>query len=108
MQLGISSWPPVWVSKYLCTTPSSVVSHHVLETTPWFSSQHGVLSADLLEKLGWRLEAWKLILKDKDQWTMHGWKLQIQEWKSGCKPGTSVASWMAQKPTQTMACPFFW
>ena len=36
--LGIFSWPRVWVSKYLCGTPSSVISHHVLETPPWFSS----------------------------------------------------------------------
>ena len=47
-----------------------MISHHVLETTPWFSSQQGVLSADLLEKLGLRLEAWKLMLKD--QWNMGG------------------------------------
>ena len=70
MQIRIFSWPPAWVSKCLCTKPSSVISHHVLETTPWFSSQQGVLSADLLEKLGLRLEAWKLMLKD--QWTMGG------------------------------------
>ena len=70
MQIRFCSWPPAWVSKCLCTTPSAVISHHVLETTPWFSSQQGVLSADLLEKLGLRLEAWKLMLKD--QWTMGG------------------------------------